>query len=220
MKKVLYLAAWILLSPFLTYQAKAHCPSLDFDGFCLSVFDGLSLTKSEQTIADGTGASSYYQYAPGMYSMGIDVFCSKTLYDWLIGVGASWTYNFNHEALNRSTGSGCTIHPGGVEQTMHKKNDVSAYVKVGYAVPRVLFYARSGYIATPFTYSYNGKTETSQGILAACGLDIKLLDNLVFGLDVGCAFYRTLKDSDDAAGTSLAFRTEALTTQFKIGWLF
>ena len=69
-----------------------------------------------------------------------------------MGVGASWTYNFNHEAHVTGTAG---------EQSMHKKNDVSAYVKVGYAMPRILFYVRSGYIATPFTYSYNNKTETS-----------------------------------------------------------
>jgi hypothetical protein len=210
MKKVLHLAVWFLLGPLFTFHAQAHHPSQDFDGFCLSIFDGMSLTKSEQTRTNAAGASSFYQYAPGMYSIGIDAFCSKPLHDWIMGVGASWTYNFNHEA--RVTGTAG-------EQTMHKKNDVSAYVKVGYAVPRILFYVRSGYISTPFAYSYSNKTETSQGILAACGLDIKLLDNLVFGLDVGCSFYRKLRD-EDAAGTVNTFTTQSLSTQLKIGWLF
>ena len=210
MRKVFYLALWAVCSILMAQHANAYKDSQAFDGFCLSIFDGMSLTKMEKTINDA-GVLSSYQYAPGMYGIGLDVFCSKPIQDWLMGVGASWTYNFNHDARIAGTKG---------EQTMHKKNDISAYVKVGYAVPRILFYARSGYIATPFTHSYNNKTETSQGILAAFGLDIKLLDNLVFGLDVGCAFYRKVNDKNETDGTSSSISTQSLNTQFKIGWLF
>ena len=208
MKKIILLSLFLILNPLSVKGTCTNTCSNGFDGFCLSIFDGMSLTKIEQTQTEATNAVRYYQYTPGMYSIGIDAFCSKALKDWLIGVGGFWNYNFNHYA-NVTTASG--------EQTIHKKNDIGAYIKIGYAIPRILFFVKSGYIGTPF--SYPKETETSQGMLAGCGLDIKLMDNLVLGLDVGCAFYRKLSHiSDD--GSSNTYSTQALNTQFKIGWLF